>query len=87
MRLSRAKQTSPNDTTLMVILTITHKKEKVNIFLSITAFLCKIYIIKPTFLYYSQCDLKESEAPKFFKKIDLTPKMLYNNPQGGRYYD
>ena len=47
----------PNDTTLMVILTITHKRAKVNIFLVVLLILYILHITVSGFLYHSLYEL------------------------------
>lgn len=82
MRFSCARRNSPNDTTFMVSLTITHKTSKVNIFLVVLLILYILYISNNRILYHSFYELYAN------KKISRAYIIKYNiYPAVSTFYD
>lgn len=82
MRFSCARRNSPNDTTFMVSLTITHKTSKVNIFLVVLLILYILYISNNRILYHSFYELY---ANKKSSKVYIIKYNIY--PAVSTFYD
>ena len=80
MRVSCKRRNSPNDTTFMVSLTITHKTSKVNIFLVVLLILYILYIRNNENLYHSLYELymQKTEGRTYVIKHNISPAVSTN---------